>query len=138
MARIIDREVYEARLAAGLVCPDHPAYKGLRKPRKDCVRCWAIYQTRIDLNVKERRVRENGRTEKHADGLTTVGLADNQVHIVGARVTENKNLDSVYGLITEKLTARNYETHVIGEAQWSPTTHPGETYAEKREREGRE
>jgi hypothetical protein len=83
-------------------------------------------------------VRENGRTAQYKDGLTVNGLADNQTHIVGARVEKNGAQHHVFGMITEALTGENFETHVIGEAEWSPTTHPGETYAQKRERENRE
>lgn len=138
MARIIDRETYEARLAAGLVCPKHPTYKGLRKPRRECHACWAIYNARVASGTKERRVRENGRTQKYNDGLTVNGLADNQMHVVSARVAENEALDSVFGLITAKLTSGNFENHVNGDIPWHPTKHGDETYAQKREREGRE
>jgi hypothetical protein len=143
MARIIDREVYEARLAAGLVCAKHPAYKGLRKPRirkgddHACYKCMEIYNARVASGTKERKVRENGRTDKYNDGLTVNGLADNQMHIVSSRVQENETLDPVFGLITAKLSSRNFENHVNGDIPWNPTTHGNETYAQKREREGR-
>lgn len=144
MASIISREVYEARLEAGLVCPDHPAYKGLRLPRirkgsdHRCYACMAIYDARVASGTKERKVRENGRTGDYNDGLTVTGLADNQMHIVHHRVNQNNDAHNVFGLITEKLTAQNFDNHVTGDIPWNPNSHGSETYEQKRIREGRE
>lgn len=137
MASIIDRETLEMRMAAGLVCPDHQAYTGMRKPRRECPSCWAIYHARKESGVKERRIRENGRAAGHGDGLTMTGIDDNQTTIVQHRVQQETEKHGIFGTIISKRADINYAAHVDGDRPWSPGTHGNETYAQKREREGR-
>ena len=28
------------------LCQNHPAYRAIRKPRKECPRCWAVYRSK--------------------------------------------------------------------------------------------
>lgn len=34
-------------------CEDHPKYKGIYSPKDDCLICWKIFATRLNLKLKE-------------------------------------------------------------------------------------
>lgn len=110
MSKIISQEVFEQRLAAGMVCHIHPAYKGLRKPRTGCETCHMIYGIREKSGSKERRIRERGRGKDYKEGLTDLSLADVKMNIVDFRVADNK--DQLYNLITGKLCDHNFQEHI--------------------------
>jgi hypothetical protein len=126
MAKADPRDVFEARLAAGLVCAQHPKYKGLRKPRTDCARCWSIYEYRVSTGAQERRHRERGREGRYSAGLSETGVCDNASTVVSVRVDQTADASSVYGAIVAGLTARNLDEHL----------DPDSDYAAVRESEG--
>jgi len=119
MAKADSREVFEARLAAGLVCQRHPKYKGLRKPRTDCEECFAIYHARLDRGVTEIRHRERGRNDRYRQGLSRNGVSSNAVIVVSGRVEDTTHHDALYGLITASLTARNLDVHLDDDGQYA-------------------
>ena len=111
-------DVFEARLAAGMVCHDHPTYRGLRKPRRDCSVCWAIYEKRIASNTTERRVRQRGRERKQigkGKSLSAEGLKQ-YADTLSSRIVDTGERNGTIGTIVAHLTNLNYEKHINGEA----------------------
>jgi len=98
-----------AILARKMICPDHPRYKGLRKPRTDCAQCWAIYRMRQASGVKERRIRERGR----GDGYK----ASWDVSLVKASLTDRRaekdlEKDQIFGSLIKALVEKNYRKRI--------------------------
>ena len=111
-------EVYEMRLEAGMVCHDHPTYRGLRKPRRNCPVCWAIYEKRLSSGTTERRVRQRGRVKKQigkGESLSAEGLKA-YANTIESRVIDTATQDGLIGNIVAHLTGLNYEKHLNGEA----------------------
>lgn len=113
-------DIYEMRRAAGMVCHDHPTYRGLRKPRngRNCPMCLEIYNRRVESGAKERKIRQRGRVRKQkgrGESLSQEGLKAYKA-VVDSRVIDTAERDDLVGNMVAHLTQLNFEKHLNGEA----------------------
>lgn len=90
-------------------CPNHPRYKGLRKPRGDCSICWSIYHARKDSGTKERRIRVSGRGKLQTEKLDTTSVNSLINHVTDYRADDNG--ESVFKEVARNCYEKNREKH---------------------------
>ena len=93
-----------------VTCPNHPRYKGLRKPRGECPTCWSIYNARKSSGTKERRIRVAGRGKLQSEALDKESVFSLIDHVTDYRAEDNGK-ESVFKDVARKLYKKNRAKH---------------------------
>lgn len=93
-----------------VTCPEHPRYKGLRKPRGECPTCWSIYNARKSSGTKERRIRVAGRGKLQSERLDTESTNGLITYVTDYRAEDNGK-ESVFKETARKLYEKNRAKH---------------------------
>jgi len=92
-----------------VTCPNHPRYKGLRKPRGNCPTCWSIYNSRKASGTKERRIRVAGRGRLQSECLDEESTNSLITHITDYRAEDNGN--NIFKEVAKRCYEKNREKH---------------------------
>ena len=92
-----------------VTCPNHPRYKGLRKPRGDCPTCWSIYNSRKASGTKERPIRVDGRGKLQTERLDPESTNSLISYVTDYRAEDNG--ERIFKEIKFKCYKKNREKH---------------------------